>query len=255
MKGKILITLEVIAFVVLFSLLGLHLKDKAEIAKATKAASEIKSTVRVAQGVGSITKSDEAGKADSTVSVKSMNEFASEELKKINLKHPTVKAILIIPGTELIFPVVHGEDNEFYLNHDKDGNPNKFGEIFLDYRNNKDFSDRNTIIYGHNISYAKVMFSELLNYRDQKFYEDHKTIVVYTSEGLIKYEVQSVFIADPNEPYRNIMFNENEYSDFTKKYHGMSEVKSDYKESDRMLTLSTCFDDNNRLVIQAVRVK
>lgn len=58
------------------------------------------------------------------------------------------------------------------------------------------------------------MFSELLNYRDQKFYEDHKTIVVYTSEGLIKYEVQSVFIADPNEPYRNIMFNENEYSDF-----------------------------------------
>ncbi|MFB0917728.1 MAG: class B sortase [Clostridiaceae bacterium] len=255
MKSKILITIEVIAFVVLIGLLGIYAKDKDDIAKAKKAASNIKNTVRIAQYGNSNNVSVGEVKSGSGTSVKNPDEVAKEEVRKIESLHPNVKAILIIPGTDIVFPVVHGEDNEFYLNHDKDGNPSKFGEIFIDYRNNEKFKDQNTVIYGHNISYAKVMFSELLNYKNQDFFEAHKKIMVYTAEGLNLYEVQSVFVANPNEPYRSISFKDNEYSEFTKKYFDKSEVKSDFKESSSMLTLSTCFDDNSRLVIQAVRVK
>ena len=64
--------------------------------------------------------------------------------------NPDIVAWLRIPGV-LEYPVVRGEDNSYYLNHTVQKTYNIAGSIFLDYRNERDFSDSKNIIYGHNM--------------------------------------------------------------------------------------------------------
>lgn len=70
------------------------------------------------------------------------------------------------------YAIVQGSDNEHYLTHMFDKSYNKAGAIFMDYSNDPDFSDENTIIYGHNMKDGS-MFAYLLNYKDQTFYDQH----------------------------------------------------------------------------------
>ena len=74
---------------------------------------------------------------------------------------PDVKAWLELPGTVIQYPVAQGEDNSYYLKHLYDGTANKVGCLFIDYENAEDFSDNNTIIYGHNMRDGS-MFSTLV---------------------------------------------------------------------------------------------
>jgi sortase B len=67
-------------------------------------------------------------------------------LERIN---PDVVGWLAVEGTEIDYPVVQGKDNDFYLRHLFTGERNKLGSIFMNYRNHSNFSDKNTIIYGH----------------------------------------------------------------------------------------------------------
>ena len=69
-------------------------------------------------------------------------------LKKVN---PDVIAWIQIPALDISYPVVRGKDNDYYLHHMFDGQENKNGSIFVDYHNQPDFSDSNTIVYGHNV--------------------------------------------------------------------------------------------------------
>lgn len=66
------------------------------------------------------------------------------ELRKIN---EDIVAWIQIPGSDVDYPVVHGEDNEYYLHHTFQKEANKAGSIFLDYRNHDDFTDRRMILY------------------------------------------------------------------------------------------------------------
>lgn len=189
------------------------------------------------------------------------NELAIKKVEELRKDHPAIIGIIEIPGTNIIYPVVQGEDNWFYLNHDKDGNYHTFGEVFLDSRNDMLFGDRNSVIYGHNIRQAKTIFHELLNYSNQDFYEEHKYINIYSLDGYKKYEVISVFQADPEEPYRERDFVDIEsYKSFIEKYNEKSLVLNNYKsykdlEDRSMITLSTCFDNTKRMVIQAIETK
>lgn len=92
-----------------------------------------------------------------------MVDFAA--LQAIN---PDIVAWLRIPGV-LEYPVVRGEDNSYYLNHTVQKTYNIAGSIFLDYRNERDFSDRKNIIYGHNMKDGS-MFHVLRNYQDIDFF-------------------------------------------------------------------------------------
>ena len=96
-----------------------------------------------------------------------MKSIDFEELWALN---EDVVAWLELPGTIINYPVAQGKDNNEYLRTLLDGTHHRFGTLFIDYRNEKDFSDENTIIYGHNIK-AGDMFSILKNYREQSYYD------------------------------------------------------------------------------------
>ena len=74
--------------------------------------------------------------------------------------------------TGLNYPIVQAEDNDYYLYRLLDGTWNKNGTIFMDYVNRSDFSDQNTLVYGHHMK-SGAMFGALVQYKKQEFYDAH----------------------------------------------------------------------------------
>lgn len=86
---------------------------------------------------------------------------------------------LYSPGTVISYPVIQGTDNYFYLDHDIYGNPDVNGCIMLEYLNASDFSDNNSIIYGHHMK-AGTMLASIDRYKNASFYPDHSYMYLYT---------------------------------------------------------------------------
>ncbi len=101
-----------------------------------------------------------------------------EALQAVN---PDIIGWIYCADTIINYPVLQGEDNDFYLQHSYDKNPLKQGSIFIDVENKRDFSDRNTIIYGHHMKDGS-MFSVLHSWRNQEFYEEHPVMWLLTPE-------------------------------------------------------------------------
>lgn len=93
-----------------------------------------------------------------------------EELQEIN---PEVLGWLTVYDTNIDYPVVQAEDNNYYLNHNPKKETEGSGSIFMDYRNNKDFSDFNTIIYGHHMA-EHEMFGDLDLFLNENFWNTHE---------------------------------------------------------------------------------
>ena len=93
-----------------------------------------------------------------------------------------------IPGIDVDYPVVHGEDNEYYLHHTFQKEANKAGSIFLDYRNRADFTEQRVSIYGHNMKDGS-MFSNLKKYQDSVLREESGTAYLYLPEKTLQLEI------------------------------------------------------------------
>ena len=92
--------------------------------------------------------------------------------------NPDVIAWIDIPGLSVSYPVVQGEDNSYYLHHLFTGEYNSSGSIFADCHNQPDFTDQNTIIYGHNMKNGS-MFGTLSHYQDQVLWEENPYFYLY----------------------------------------------------------------------------
>lgn len=97
-----------------------------------------------------------------------------------------------IPGTTVSYPVVQSEDNEFYLTQSIYGERSSSGAIFMDYRNERDLSDDNTILYGHNMKNGS-MFGGLKQYREEDFFKEHPYVDYYTPEGRHRFVIYAVY--------------------------------------------------------------
>lgn len=95
---------------------------------------------------------------------------------------PNVVGWLTIEGTGIDYPIAQGTDNVYYLTHLFGGEVNRAGCVFLDCANQADFSDRNSVIYGHHLSDGS-MFTPLMGYKDQAFYAEHPTALLMTPGG------------------------------------------------------------------------
>lgn len=93
-----------------------------------------------------------------------------EELQEIN---PDVFGWLNVYGTNIDYPLLQGEDNSKYVNTNVDGEYSLIGALFLDYRNKADFSDFNSIIYGHHMAEDK-MFGDIADFADRAFFDSHR---------------------------------------------------------------------------------
>ncbi|OIJ14894.1 SrtB family sortase [Anaerobacillus arseniciselenatis] len=163
-----------------------------------------------------------------------------------------------IDNTVVDYPVVQGNDNEFYLNYTFNKEKNKSGALFMDFRNSIDFLDQNTIIYGHNMMDGS-MFGELKKYRNESFFEEINVITFDSLYEEMEWEIFAVFLSDTSFNYIRPNFpDENAFQQFiqTVEEKVLYSTELEITNDDHILTLSTCasdFDDA-RLVVMAKRV-
>lgn len=184
-----------------------------------------------------------------------------EEAKKLNQTYPDVVGWLKVPGTTMDFAIFQSTNNERYLRHDRDNKETKWGEPFMDYRNNvKDLNaSKNIIIYGHNTE-TDDNFTPLLNYKSKEFFKEHRIIEMSTIDGNQRWEIFSVYITDTNFFYIDTTFADAaEYSTFLNSLNNKSMYQTGAKATvdDVILTLSTCdySRTNGRFVVQAKLIK
>ena len=159
-----------------------------------------------------------------------------------------------IPGTSISYSLVQAEDNNKYLRHSLDLTWNEFGWPFLDYKNSSDFTDKNTVIYGHNIT-SGLMFADLANIYNGSLGND-VTINIYRKDyRLLTYKVFSTYVYAPESYYLTTQFaNDEAYSTYLSAM--MSRSVIDFNQTvgvdDNIITLSTCTrDTKNRIVVHA----
>ena len=185
------------------------------------------------------------------------NEEYKIDFAKLKQKNSDAIAWIKVNGTDIDFPVVKGTDNSYYLTHNFDKEKNKAGWIFADYRNKFDGTDKNIIIYGHNMKNGS-MFASLKDVIKEEWYnnENNKYIALITENENCKYQVFSVYQTETEEYY--LQTNISNFKEFVEKIKGRSKknFNVDIKETDSILTLSTCADNTKyRVVLHAVKVK
>jgi sortase B len=165
-----------------------------------------------------------------------------------------IVAFIDIPGTDIQYPVVQ-RDNEFYLNHDIFRVRSRYGAIFLDNRNASDFSNPNSVIYGHNMI-SGLKFSTLTRFHCPDFFNENRYIYIHTPNDVIIYEIFSVFHTDVSFYYIQVCFETGEFmtlvNDIMRRRWHTSNVR--VGPTDRILTLSTCIGSqggDGRLVVVA----
>ena len=190
---------------------------------------------------------------------------ADENIKEYKINFQELKnrnsdtiAWLKINGTNIEYVVVKGKDNDYYLNHNFEKQNNSAGWIFADYRNKFDYTDYNTVIYGHNMK-NDSMFGSLKNVLKEDWYnnEDNRHIVLVTEKGTFTYEVFSVYEENASDyPIQTGFSNDNEYLNFlnTIKDKSKKDFNVELSAEKGIITLSTCGNDNkNRVILHAIK--
>ena len=159
---------------------------------------------------------------------------------------------------DLSYPIVRGYDNEYYTHYTFEQVQNSSGAIFMDFLNKPDFSDYNTIIYGHNMRNGTMFGSlkQLLN--DNSIIEKNPYFYIFTEDQAYMYEIASVYVTDSSSHTYDLVSNEDEQEEFADYITRVSTWYWDKKISghDRIITLSTCngLHSNNRTVIHGILI-
>lgn len=194
------------------------------------------------------------------------NSNNDENINKYKIDFDTLKeqnsdtvGFLKVNGTDIENVVVKGNDNSYYLSHNFEKQSNSAGWIFADYRNKLDGTDKNIIIYGHNMR-NNTMFGTLKNILNKEWHEneENRYITFNIENEEYTYEVFSVYQIEAEDYYMKVDFAKGEF----KKYIDSMKLRSRYdfnvkvSENDSILTLSTCADNNKyRVVLHAKKVK
>lgn len=174
-------------------------------------------------------------------------EVENIDFNKLINKNPDTIGWIKVLGTDINYPVVQTNNNDFYLTHSFDKSYNKAGWIFADYinknlKNNE--LDKNTIIYGHNRQ-NNSMFGTLSNVFKEEWLSNKKNhyINFSTLNNNMVWKVFSTYIIEKEEYYIQSNFSSNEeYISFLNTIKNRSTYKYDVNISkeDKILTLSTC---------------
>ena len=185
-----------------------------------------------------------------------MIEVNFEELK---MKNDDTIAWIQVNNTNINYPIVQTDDNYFYLDHSYDKSINEAGWVFMDFRNNSDFSNKNTIIYAHS-RLDKTMFGSLSKVLKSSWYnnKDNHIIKIATPTQSSLWQIFSVYKIKEETYYITTDFrDDNAYLEFLNTLKNRSKYNFDttLNESDVILTLSTCYSDTERTVVHAKMIK
>lgn len=184
------------------------------------------------------------------------------ELKAIN---DELYAWIRIPNTNIDYPIAQSAtDDFFYLNHDMYKGDRFAGCIYTESGNSKNFTDPNTVVYGHNMRNGS-MFQNLHYYEDPEFFEQNPFIYIYTEDKIRIYEIFASYIYDDRHILNSFNFNDPkvfaQYLDDIIHVHSMdknirTELAEKIDNTCRILTLTTCIGSmtENRYLVQGVLV-
>ena len=171
------------------------------------------------------------------------------QVKSLQQENSDVVGFLEIENTNISYPVVQGNDNEYYMTHNYKKEKSKNGAIFLDKDYDWNIPSNNYLIYGHNLNNG-TMFQELLKYANESYYKEHPTISFTTADEEGVYDIISVFRSKvyytSDNVFKYYFFinpkTKEEYNDYIKNIKEISlyniEQTSDYGA--QLITLSTC---------------
>ena len=165
-------------------------------------------------------------------------------------KNPDSVAYIEIPGAKTSYPVVQTTDNDYYLNRGFDKEWNVQGTIFMDKNNQKDLKDQNTVLYGHAMYYGTEMFGIVRDFLKQDYVDTSpQEITLIHEDGVYHYQIFSVARLSEEAPYRLPNRDPDEHVAFLQDMLDQSIVyfrfSRAFTKEDKILTLSTCTNDNN----------
>ncbi len=185
--------------------------------------------------------------------------------KSLHKKNSEIVAWIRIPDTNINYPVLQSlTADDFYLHRDVNKSAKYAGSIYMEYCNSSEFTDRVTVLYGHNMKDGS-MFANLHKFENPDFFKKHRYFYVYTENEILTYEVVSAYNYSDKHIMNSYNFTENKVFKNYLEYilNPRSAVKNVRKKldhklttDDRVLTLSTCLNiGDGRYLLQGVLVK
>lgn len=184
--------------------------------------------------------------------------FINVDFNELKNKNPDTVGWIKVNGTKVNYPIVQTTDNSYYLDHSFNKARNAGGWIYADFRANFNNFEKNTIIYGHNLT-NRTMFGSLVETQKSYWYTnpDNKYIKISTPSSNTVWAIFSVYTINPEIEYLRTNFENHNYQEFLNKMKARSiyDFGIEVTENDKILTLSTCNDaGTKRIVVQAKMV-
>ena len=177
-------------------------------------------------------------------------EIDFDQLKQINSE---VVGWITIENTNINYPITQAKDNDYYLKRDINKNYSSCGNIFLDCDTKADFTEQNSVIYGHNLK-SGGMFANLRKILDGDL-GNEVYVKIYTPEKEFTYQVIAAYVAEPTKEIIKKNFTEKEKEQYINNGIKKSKVKFKYdvKSNNNMITLITCYGEQ-RTVVNALKI-
>lgn len=214
--------------------------------------------------VSTYTQIAEAYTSDASTDI--LDESISADFFALQAVNSDIKGWIQVPNTSIDYPILQGTDNDFYLQHGHDKQYLKSGSAFFDYRIDV-MQSKVVMVYGHNMSATvrDIMFSELIQYREQDYYKENRTLNLALNDGSEHGKEYSCRIfavcavnsgnqQDVAEHYQLTFNSDAEYEDYLSNLQETSLYEcSEIATPDRILVLSTCsrVSGTDRLTIYA----
>jgi len=185
--------------------------------------------------------------------MKLLEETDLAALREIN---EDVLAWIVIPDTQLSYPLMRGKDNKYYLEHTWKGEISSAGSIFMERLNSEDFSNYHTVIYGHRMADG-TMFGSLKHYTTEEHFKQHPYVYIYDDNGAHRYEIFAAYEAPVGSRTYQVGFTDDENKkEFLNYCAEKSVVDTGIMPAveDKIITLSTCTaagSEKSRWVVQA----
>lgn len=232
-------------------------------------------TDKITEEIGEITNIEEVSEDENKENIELVNEaqeapksdywyyitfpLIQVDFDELVKKNADTVAWIQVNNTNINYPVVQTDNNDYYLTRSYDKTWNDAGWVFMDFRNSGNLNDRNTIIYAHS-RLDKTMFGSLSKVLKADWYKnkDNHIIKMSTPTENSLWQIFSVYKIEAESYYITTEFeNDNAYIEFLNTLKERSKYNFDVTLSsdDSIITLSTCYSETERTVVHAKKIK
>lgn len=252
---QILLVIFAIGFIVAIAVLLVQYNGKKKAAEKFDELASKTTEVVTEQPSETVTETEEKFLPGITIPEKNLDWAALKE------ENADIHAWIYIPNTQVDYPVLQSENqNDYYLDHNLDGSSGYPGCIYSQPVTGKDFTDSNTVLYGHNMGDGS-MFGSLHQFEDKEFFDENSYIYIYTPEKTFVYEIYAAsVIGNEHLLYHYNFGTETGFDRFITDITDVRDMKSHVRENvtitygQKLLTLSTCIkgDGSHRWIVTGV---